>query len=294
METQTPLEPKEHLTTLSKYVKFEQASEKSYALRGQVLSNPDIKKSLQQMSKNIKGQLRYNKKLKGGSGYLVPVGTENKELVTKWISDNEELFSKIDKEPKNEPVVEELANEHRDRDEHRDREQDHNKKHDEPEQVRESEPERDDEKPEEKVKKPKVNDKRVHGSKKSRSYQKRDESSSESESESEIDEELMKRLQKAYSRKSKYDEEDESEKDKRKSYRDESSSEDDSSEDDSSEDERIQKTIRRKKDRVSSTRTKNDEIYSEDEDVVTLSRRIRYIMNELATIKSALKKQSIQ
>lgn len=286
-------------------LEFEKYSDKSYVVRGEVLN--DIKKR-REITQNFQGNSIWNKRLKGGEGLLVPMNEHNTFLLQKLkdkyaIDGISESMSRtsISEDRKNTSSssynnfkdVELKLNENMKR-KNQERElskyssdsRDNRKKKryysDSSEDSDDSEEERNTRK----YRRSKDNysdssDRDVsHSHSDSHSHSESDYSSDSSHSESETDHGSKQYKRSEY--KSNYSRESDT-----MSESDDHSS---SSESDSSEDERIQYSIRKRNDNRHKGEELNSEIYSDDEDVVTLSRRLRYCVRKIQDLENSFKK----
>ena len=297
---------------------FTQYSDKSYVVRGEMLNDNKTRKEL---TKNINGNCIWNTRLKEGPGLLVPINDNNTSYLEKMSKENKDKLPEEDdhKEHKNsheetpphtppkekeEPLTPPSNQQHRKVFQSPPKMSDRfrsspvkNKRDETPPRKSLSplspltppplEKFSDDRRSRRKYNTPSDSDRRKKTRKSNRysdsddsdsdRYQKKKKKSRYSESESDSD----RYSRDTRRRRSKYSSS--SEEDSRKRYSS-------SSEEDSSEDERILQTLRRKGSTKPGSKVISNDINSDEEDIITLARRIRFQDKRIKELESELER----
>lgn len=234
-------------------IEFEKYTEKSFVVRGKLLDDLEKRKVL---VKQFQGSCIWNTRLKGGAGLLVPISDHNKALIEKVVgANNAETPVKEKGEDKKVEEDDEEEEEYVKRDE--------TKKH---RYKRESVKKYDSE-DEDFIRK--MKDANLSDDENSRRSNKKTRGRSRSRTPPSSPSTSPSRNH------------------RRRSNTPSSSS---SSSSDSSDDERIQKTIRRREKHSKDKDELHTSVDSDSEDVVSLSRRIRYISRKLSEMEKKLQK----
>lgn len=234
-------------------IKYEKYSEKSYVVRGDLLDDSVKRKEL---TKQLQGNCIWNTRLKGGSGLLVSINDHNKNILEKMESISPPVEDKEDK--KDTP------------------EDSHSEKKSRKHSLSSSSDE--DEEVVRKTSKPR------RGVRKDTPVSTDTESDSDDNNQKRRSPKTKNSARRSVRSDSSYDSRS-SRKESNKYHRSRSPVSSSDSED-SSEDERIQHTIRRKKNnRNSEKEILEGELFSDNEDTVTLSRRLRGILKRLERLE---------
>jgi len=244
-------------------IQFIKSNDKSYILRGEILDDPEIKESFSRLSKELKGRVIFNTRLKGGKGYLIPVNEYNKEQIEEWIKKND-FKDASEKESKD-------SSEKTKESTHKPESEQMFKK----DNLEKKSPRRSDIKKfleEKRIEEKYKNSQRETGSSAKKSHKSQD-SDSESESESEESDSSKSRSKHSGS----------------KSRSEDDSDVESSSESDNSEDERIRYSLERRPKTPENEIAESVPLNSNTEDIVSLTRRMRGLYNRLRKIEKRLK-----